>query len=125
MNMLADGAAWLDDQRRTHLTTLVTYRRGATELVVPATIGMTTFEQQDSDGIVTRFQSRDFIITAADIADLGEPVVGDEIDEVHSGTQYTNEVMAVAGGPAWRWADAYREAIRVHTKQTRQVSAAP
>lgn len=43
-DLLAQGAAWLEQQRTRHLTTTVTYVRNDVQIAVPATIGRTKYE---------------------------------------------------------------------------------
>ena len=38
-DLLQDGLDWLEEQRREHLSRTVTYRRGASSVDVPATVG--------------------------------------------------------------------------------------
>ena len=45
----------------------VTYVRDLEQVPVQATIGKTEFEIDDGSGIVERFQSRDYLIHAADL----------------------------------------------------------
>lgn len=118
MDLLAQGHAWLDRQRRAYASQDVRYARGADVLAsVPATIGRTLFDLTDADGVVTRAESRDFIITAADLilptAGSIEPKVGDKITE--GGFVY--EVLPFGNEPHWRWGDPARVSLRIHTKQ--------
>ena len=45
-DLLAQGSAFLEDQRHRHMTRLVEYRRGSDEVEVAATIGRTVFERR-------------------------------------------------------------------------------
>ena len=117
-DLLATASAWLDGRRRSHLSGMVTYRRGALWAEVRATVGRTTFQTTDDYGAVQEWQSRDYLILAADLADIGLPQAGDTIVEA-DGAAY--EVLAPGGEPAWRWSDPYGRTLRIHTKQ---VSAA-
>ncbi len=118
-DLLAQGAAWLDDQRHQHLTRLVTYGRGGESIEVAATVGRTVFEQADEYGILRRIEARDFIIRAVDLVLAGTttiPKPGDQIRETDGGVVLVYEVMAPGGEPPWRYSDAYRTALRIHTK---------
>jgi hypothetical protein len=108
-DLLAQGAAWLEQQRTRHLTTSVTYVRGAQSAVVAATIGRTKFETDDGTAVRVEFTDRDFLILAADLVLGGqatEPARGDLIRE---GVREF-EVLD------WRYSDTYRQTLRITTK---------
>ena len=103
-----------------HLSRTVTYRRGETSAEVRAAIGRTVFEVIDSVGVAERTESRDFLIPASDLILGGVqvlPTQGDRIEETQDATVYVYEVMAPGHEPCWRWSDAYRRTLRLHTKQ--------
>lgn len=119
-DLLAQGLSWLEDQRHQHLTRLVTYQRGGEEVELSATIGRTVFEQDDHAGGLTRIESRDFLIRAADLVLASEvtlPKPGDRIHESDELASYTYEVMAPGTEPPWRYSDVNRATLRIHTKQ--------
>lgn len=123
-DLLAQGAAWLDEQRHQHLTTTVTYRRGEHAVQVQATIGRTVFRLNDAYGATVRHVSRDYLIRAADLVLDGqrvEPKRGDQVIEVdNAGIEHTHEVMgpgASGGEPDWRYSDPQRSGLRIHTKE--------
>jgi len=119
-DLLGQGLSWLEDQRHQHLTRLVTYQRGGDEVELSATIGRTVFEQDDHAGGLTRIESRDFLIRAADLVLASEvtlPQPGDRIRESDSIATYTYEVMAPGSEPPWRYSDVNRLTFRIHTKQ--------
>lgn len=114
-DLIADGAVWLADQRKTHLAREIEYVTGATSVTVQATIGRTDFELVGEGGIMERTESRDFIVATGDLT--AAPSRGDQIRETVGPTVYVFEVMApVASAPPWRWADAARTAYRIHTR---------
>lgn len=118
-DLLEQGAAWLQEQRARHLSRTVTYLRGGDSVDLPATIGSTTFEQADEYGVIHRTESRDYLIAAADLvlADKLElPRPGDRIRETDGDQIFLYEVMAPGGEPPWRYSDAYRRTLRIHTK---------
>jgi hypothetical protein len=114
--MLQEGMNWLESQRKTHLTVPVIYRRGGeASLVIPATVGKTVFKVTDDYGRYQHIESRDYLISAADLVlnntqILPEP--GDEI--IENGFIY--EVMAPNNEPEWRYSDSSRQSLRIHTK---------
>ncbi|RLS59552.1 MAG: hypothetical protein DWH91_00085 [Planctomycetota bacterium] len=110
-DLLATGAAWLEQQRTKHLTTTVTYVRGEIELAVPATIGRTKYEADDGHVVRVEFTDRDFLILASDLVLAGqqtEPRRGDLIRE-------GNREFEVLD---WRYSDPYRQTLRITTKET-------
>ena len=117
-DLLQDGAAFLGEQLRAHCSQTVTYRRGTASVAVAATIGRTEWEAAEPDsGVVRSSQSRDFIVSAADLVLAGQPATpepGDRID-LASGERF--EVMSPGDEPVWRWTDGYQRRRRIHTKQ--------
>ena len=43
------------------------YQRDDVEAELPATIGRSTYEQDDGEGVITRSQVRDFLIDTTDL----------------------------------------------------------
>jgi hypothetical protein len=122
-DLLAQGNAWLEDQRHRYLTLTVTYRRGDQSVQVQATIGRTIFRldaPSDGFGVTTRYVSRDYLVRATDLVLNGEqtlPQRGDQIVEA-SGGGTVHEVMGPGGGePDWRFSDPQRLTLRIHTKE--------
>ena len=118
-DLLADGAAWLEDQRHQHLTQTVTYERGADSVQVQASIGRTEFEQADEFGVIHRIEMRDFLVRTVDLVLNGQatlPQTGDRIRETAGAQTFVYEVMAPGNEPVFRYADAYRNTLRIHTK---------
>jgi len=118
-DLLQAGALWLTDKLHTHAAHEVYYRRGLQQVPVTATIGKTIFETTNEFGIVERIESRDFLIRVSDLivgGNLTLPERGDRIAEM-SGTQtLIYEVLAPGREPAWRYSDAFRTLLRIHTK---------
>lgn len=118
-NLLEQGASWLNDQRHKFMTSTIVYERGVDSVTLLATIGRTEFEQSDEQGLISRIESRDFVMQRADLVLGGNPVLpkaGDIIKETVGTTTYVYEVMAPGGEPPFRYADPYRYSLRVHTK---------
>lgn len=114
-DLIAQGAAWLTEQRKSHFSRDVDYVVDGVTTTVAASIGRTEFEVQGDGGAITTHESRDFIVAAADMP--GEPERGARIHEAHGTEVLVYEVMApVQSAPPWRWADAARTAYRIHTK---------
>jgi hypothetical protein len=118
-DLLAQGAAWLEEQRHQHLTRTVKYERGAESVELAVTIGRTEFEQADEYGVVRRTESRDFLVRTQDLVIGGAqvlPKAGDRIRETDGATAYVYEVMAPGSEPPYRYSDPYRLTLRIHTK---------
>lgn len=118
-DLLAQGAAWLEDQRHKHLTRSVMYVRSTATVGLAATIGRTEFEQADEYGTVRRTEARDYLVRTADLVILGAatlPKAGDRIREADGGVTFIYEVMAPGNEPPFRYSDPYRQTLRIHTK---------
>ena len=118
-NLLQTGSLWLADQMKTHASNDIVYERGAEQVAVKATIGKTEFELDDGSGVVVRIQSRDYLIHTADLQLGGAPslpVAGDRIRETQGGTTFVYEVMSPGEEPHYRYSDAFRKLLRIHTK---------
>ena len=118
-DLLEQGAAWLDDQRVQHMSRTVTYCRGDDSVDVQATIGQTLFEVDNGTGVLEKTESRDFLISTAELVLAGEealPLRGDRIRETDAAQVFVYEVMAPGREPHWRYSDPYRNTLRIHTK---------
>lgn len=119
-DLLERAAIWLEAQRTQHATRTVTYRRESDTVAVAATIGHTEFQVDDGYGVLTKVESRDFLILAAALVLGGIQVVperGDRIEETVGTVTYVYEVMAPGKEPPFRYSDPYRLTLRIHTKQ--------
>lgn len=116
-DLLADGAAWLAGQLKAAAARAVIFVRGSSAIEVSATVGMSSFQAADQNGVLEQFESRDFIIEAADLP-FGEPQRGDKVVETIDGITITYDVATPRGMPLWRYGDAFRRTIRVHTVQS-------
>ena len=100
----------------------VTYRRGGeqpTSAEVTAVPSDREVEIVSADGFPEVARIRDWLIEAADLVAFGDPLKGDQIDEVRGTTTYTWEVMPPAPGePAFYASDTARQLLRIHTTQT-------
>jgi hypothetical protein len=119
-NLLEKASDWLQAQRTRHASRVVTYARGGLSVDIAATIGKTTFEIDDGYGVLVRYESRDFLVLAADLI-LGDgpttPERGDRIRETQGGQVFVYEVTAPGKEPCWRYSDPYRKTFRIHSKQ--------
>lgn len=118
-DMLAKGLQWLAQQRTEHMSQSVVYVRDADSVTVPATIGRTEFEIDDGQGLIQKYESRDFLVQTADLILDGTaklPERGDQIRETQGATIYVYEVLAPGQERPWRYSDPYRQTLRIHTK---------
>lgn len=120
-NMMESGMAWLNTQRRTHLSTSISYQRGATAVEMPATFGNTIYEVVDDTGKAVKAKGVDFIISVLDLANAGfdDPAEGDKITILtgaDAGKIY--EALMLAGDHHFRPHDPHGNAVRIHTKVT-------
>lgn len=118
-NMMETGMAWLNAQRRSHLSTVIQYRRDAATAEVLATFGNTIYEVVDDTGKAVKSKGVDFIVSVSDLVDagFGEPLEGDKIDILSgddAGKVY--EVLMLAGDNPYRPHDPHGNAVRIHTK---------
>jgi hypothetical protein len=116
-NMLREGAAWLTKQLLENASDPITYSRGSVSLTLCATIGSTSFDSEQADGTITRFESRDYILQAQEAAKLLETLgLPEDGDLINDGVN-TYEALALTGAQPFRHSDRHRTIIRVHTKQ--------
>ena len=116
-DLLADGAAWLAGQLKAAAARPVIFVRGNSAIEVSATVGMSSFQAADQNGVLEQFESRDFIIDVADLP-FGEPQRGDKVVETIDGIAITYDVSTPRGMPLWRYGDAFRRTARIHTVQS-------
>jgi len=119
-DMLKNAMSWLESQRKKHLSNPVIYRRSKSSVEIQATIGKTLFKIQDEYGRIVHYESRDYLISSAELIikdAVTLPQKGDEI--IENGFVY--EVMAPTNEPEWRYSDTYRSTLRIHTKLTGKV----
>lgn len=120
-NLLATGATSLAGWIKNHASVSVVYARSGTgSVTISATQGQTSFEQTDAEGFGIRIDTRDYIVTAADLvisAATITPERGDTITETDGSLTRTHTVLGVGNEPCYRWCDPSRKMIRIHTKQ--------
>lgn len=113
-DLLGRASDWVQAKRAEHLATTVKYHRGSEVMDdVGASVGRKATEDTDESGIQQVVVSRDYLILADDLDRMGEPRVGDRIEE--AGVFY--EVGRIPGGQHWEWSDRNRKTYRIHTKE--------
>lgn len=103
----------------------VSYVRGAARIEIAAEdgtawVGQNRFSQQapTPGGASLIWGDRDYKITVAVLAALGEPQEGDCITETINGTTVTFRVQQPDNGePCFRYADPGRTVYRIHVKR--------
>jgi len=121
MSLLSRGQRWLNNSLQGAAGVSLTYTRGAQSVTLTGWVGRTAFAQAGGQGgAAVIWGDRDYLFPAADLI-LGGSVVtpqrGDRITEIIAGTTLTFEVIAPGNEPAWRYSDAGRQTLRVHTKK--------
>ncbi|MFO7958338.1 MAG: hypothetical protein R6X33_14725 [Candidatus Brocadiia bacterium] len=114
-DLLQEGLDWLEGQRREHLSHEVTYRRGAAEATVPATVAATRFEVDDGTGMILEQETRDYLIATADLVLEGRNVLPERGDEIVDGAE-VYEAMDLGPERHYRFCDPDRTTLRIHTK---------
>lgn len=115
-DLLEQAASWLGNQRKRFLSRPVTYCRGQQSLEIQATVGQTTFEIDDQYGAIEKWQSRDFLVVAADLVLGGMVVEPQRGDKITDGSK-VYEVLAPGKEDVFRLSDPYGATLRIHTKQ--------
>jgi len=114
-DILRKGAEWLEQMRRVHCSSPVSYEHGGSIYAVNATIGKTDYDVATESGLSIGAHAVDFIIAAADLP--FEPEIGDRIELDGA----WHEVMALGDDiKGWRWSGAGHLAYRIHTRQVNQ-----
>tara|TARA_R110000824_G_scaffold132257_1_gene294631 strand:- start:4836 stop:5219 length:384 start_codon:yes stop_codon:yes gene_type:complete len=95
----------------------VIYSRGGTNKTLTAAPGSTERERADFDGLTTIDRRADWLILASDLTDagLGVPQSGDLITATADAETDAWEVLPIGAEPCYRYRDAERTEIRVHT----------
>lgn len=115
-DLLGKAGDWVSAQRTKFLTRVVTYQRGLEQVQVPATNGATTFNIDDGYGGVQRWESRDYLVLAADLVLAGSPTAPQAHDKIIDGEQ-AYEVLAPGNEDVYRSSDPAGTTLRIHTKR--------
>jgi len=123
-DMLHRGQAWLAEQLTKHASRNIVYQRDEISVELTATIGMSRYEQDDGEGVITRAQVRDYLIDTRSLIQsaIGTlPRRGDRILEQNGDTTFVFETMSIGSDPPWRYSDPFRVKLRIHTKQVETI----
>jgi hypothetical protein len=115
-DFLDTASAWLDTVCKEQISQTVVISSGAAVSGnVSATIGSTEFQQDNGEGILTTWQSRDYFIAVADYK-LSGVVVAPEPGHLITEAARVYEVVSPGDEPCARYSDASQRTWRVHTK---------
>lgn len=97
----------------------VSYRRAnGTPVTLTATPTRHLYEVLQGDGALTQIESWDWIITAADLAAIGDPIPGDEIAETINDVATVYEVFEIGIKPCFEWSDTAGILWVIHSTKT-------
>jgi hypothetical protein len=113
MGMLETGTAHLAESMTKHTAVDVLYIKRKIQKPIKATRGSTPFEASDTEGLIHRTVSRDYLIAKTEWPFDDDPEDGDRITD--AGKTYI--VRSMTGQPVWRFADPGENLMRIHTKQ--------
>lgn len=120
-DLLETGVTWLHQQRNTHLVKSVTYRRGQSSVPLNATRGQTKTTIASEEAVEVQGQIDDWIVTTTDLVLDGKqvyPEKGDQILEIKGSQTFVFDVTKGPDGEFWRFSDAFRQSLRIHTLRT-------
>ena len=118
-DIVETGAAWLDGMRKENLSRLVTYVRGDRSVEIAATVGKTTFPVDNGTAVPLSFETRDYIVSAADLVLGGERVLperGDRVRDEICGVVHVYEVMAPGRENHYRLSGPEQNILRIRAK---------
>ena len=116
VDLIKEGVDWFRDKLKANAGQSITYTRGPNSATLTATIGETEYEKEDAHGVIIRFESRDFLIDAADLILDSVTVNPQDGDKITYGGE-TYEALSLDGGRPYEPTDPYETQWRVHTKQ--------
>ena len=120
-NVLAKGLAWMHQQRAAHMASPAVYRRrddpsaGTPVSVTPSQVRR---ELVDGNGMPVTALVMDFLVSTDALP--WTPESGDSLE--FNGRRY--EVGEFGEDKCWRWTDASRLALRIHTRDVGEVGGA-
>ena len=113
MGMLGDGTAHLASSLTQHAGDPITYTKRKIQKAFKATRGQSPFEASDTDGIIHRTITRDYLVATTEWPFDSDP---EDDDRIVDGDK-TFIVRSVPGEPVWRFSGNGDHLMRIHTKQ--------
>ena len=95
----------------------VTYADGSGTVTLTAAISRTNFDVVDNEGMVERYEMRDFLVVASDLVIGGSTVTPSRGHQI-TWESSTFEGMAPGKEPVCSFVDQHNHMYRVHTKRT-------
>lgn len=102
------------DRMREKAGRQITYTDGVHSVVVTAVPGTSGHDQLDDTGMPVTAQSRDYLVKASELILNGSvvtPAAGHQI--IDDGATFS--VRSIGSDSAWRYSDAARTTLRIHT----------
>lgn len=119
MDFLQEGAVFLADTMKAHVSRKITYKRGNASVEIDATVGRHPTLIEGAGGQLIESVGRDYLFLKTDLLllpTLTEPERGDTIEDVDGEWEVMNPMEGV---PEWRFNDSREVQIRVHTKRVK------
>jgi|688.fasta_scaffold1050499_1 hypothetical protein len=113
-NVIEDASKWLTGMQVQHTSNWVSYRRGSLTHPCIASATSSTVDVVSANGIVQRWELRDFVISL-DQMPFPEPMAGDVIIEAKGTVVLSYEVLSPPGLEVWKW-DNFRTAFKIHSR---------
>lgn len=113
MGMLETGTAHLADSMTKHTAVDVVYIKRKIQKPIKATRGSSPFEASDTEGIIHRTITRDYLVAKTEWPFDSDP---EDDDRIVDGDK-TFIVRSVPGEPVWRFSGNGDHLMRIHTKQ--------
>jgi len=119
-DLLERAMGWLAGRLKAHASRTVLYKRGESEVAVPAVIGRTLLKLSDDyGGVRMQWTDCDYLIDPADLVLNDQQIVpqrGDRIVDTAGDTERIYEVLVPGDEPEWRTSDPHGKLLRIHTK---------
>jgi len=122
IDMFASASTWFGATLKQHAARAVTITNRLVSptlsITLPATAGVTQFDEVENDGVVVTMRSRDWLVAASDLVNLAAervlPARGWIVTDSLDGSRY--EIYAPTGQRPWRYSDTSHQRIRIHSR---------
>lgn len=126
MGLLERGSRMLARVFDEHESVELVYRRRrqpGSPIAIRATVGQTEHSQEQGDGFLRTWRTRDFILPAELLTQDGaqfEPEEDDQIEATIDGVRSTYAVTPGSGGPCFAYSEPEEITVRIHTKRAKK-----